>query len=196
MCLVCLISSRSRRPSGAGNRREARPSSASARRPASVPTCCPHCARLAKRSPGVDITVGILNSVEAIARLQAGTLELEIGIIAMPRPLARGETRAMVAMVPRSWNPPKRTTPQWLAERPWISFDPATHMYRLIATRFWQAGLKSPGPYAPQLARSHQKPSRGRTSVNHAASPLQSAETPSWTGSRYAPPGSRCQRAR
>ena len=41
--------------------------------------------------------MGIFNSVEAVARLQAGTLE--IGIIAMPRPLARAETRAMVAMV-------------------------------------------------------------------------------------------------
>ena len=98
--------------------------------------------------------MGIFNSVEAVARLQAGTLE--IGIIAMPRPLARGETRAMVAMVPRSWNPPKRTTPQWLAERPWISFDPATHMYRLIATRFWQAGLN---PWA-RMHSTSPKPSK------------------------------------
>ena len=137
--------------SGAGIRRDARPSSASARRPASVPTCCPHCARLAKRSPGADITVGIFNSVEAVARLQAGTLE--IGIIAMPRPLARGETRAMVA---GSWNPSKRTTPQWLAERPWIFFNPATHMYRLIATRFWQAGLN---PWA-RMHSTSPKPSK------------------------------------
>ena len=28
-----------------------------------------------------------------------------------------------------------------LAERPWISFDPATQMYRLIAAWFGQAGL-------------------------------------------------------
>ena len=95
--------------------------------------------------------MGIFISVEAVARLQAGTLE--IGIIAMPRPLARAETRAMVA---GSWNPSKRTTLLWLAERPWIFFNPATHMYRLIATRFWQAGLN---PWA-RMHSTSPKPSK------------------------------------
>ena len=102
-------------------------------------------ARLAMRSPGVDVTVEILSSVEAVARLQAGTLD--IGVVAMPQAPCAGVNITpwrhdpMVAIVPCSWKSPKLITPQWLAERPWISFDPATQMYRLIATWFGQAGL-------------------------------------------------------
>ncbi|RYZ09007.1 MAG: LysR family transcriptional regulator [Comamonadaceae bacterium] len=102
-------------------------------------------ARLALRSPGVDITVDILSSAEAISRLQAGTLD--IGIIAMPQMPCAGVKLTpwrhdpMVAVVPRGWKPPKLITPEWLAQRPWISFDPATQMYRLIASWFGRAGL-------------------------------------------------------
>ncbi|QGW81298.1 LysR family transcriptional regulator [Variovorax paradoxus] len=102
-------------------------------------------ARLSKRSPGVDVTVSILSSVEAIARLQAGTLD--IGIVAMPQAPSAGvqliawRNDPMVAILPRSWKAPKLVTPQWLAERAWISFDPGTQMYRLIAAWFGQAGL-------------------------------------------------------
>lgn len=102
-------------------------------------------ARLSKRSPGVDVTVSILSSVEAMTRLQAGTLD--IGIVAMPQAPCAGvklvawRNDPMVAIVPRSWKAPKLITPQWLAERPWISFDPSTQMYRLIAAWFGQAGL-------------------------------------------------------
>lgn len=102
-------------------------------------------ARLTKRSPGVEITVDILGSVEAIARLQAGALD--IGIIAMPQAPCAGvdlvpwRNDPMVAIVPSSWKPPELITPQWLAERPWITFDTTTQMYRLVATWFGQAGL-------------------------------------------------------
>ncbi|MEJ1168273.1 LysR family transcriptional regulator [Variovorax sp. CCNWLW235] len=102
-------------------------------------------ARLSNRSPGLDVTVCILSSVEAIARLQAGTLD--IGIVAMPQTPCAGvkliawRNDPMVAIVPRSWKVPKLITPQWLAERPWISFDPGTQMYGLIAAWFGRAGL-------------------------------------------------------
>ena len=142
-------------------------------------------------APGAEITVGILSSVEAIARLQAGTLES--ASLRCPGPLRGGKARAMV---PRSWNRPKRSTPQWLAERPLDLLQSRDAHVQAHCDVVLAGGFESLGLHAPQLPRSHQKPSRGRTSVNHAASPPQSAETPSWTGSRYAPPGSRCQRAR
>ena len=102
-------------------------------------------ARLSKRSPGIDIRVEILSSVEAIARMQAGTLD--IGIIATWQAPCTGvrlkpwRNDPMVALVPRDWRPPRHVTPQWIAERPWISFTPDTQMYRLIAGWFAQAGL-------------------------------------------------------
>lgn len=101
--------------------------------------------RLSRRSPGVDIKIEILSSAEATARVQAGTLD--IGIVAMPQaPLAGVKLTAwrndpMIAIVPRDWKPPRWVSPQWLAERPWISFDPGTQMYGLIAAWFGQAGL-------------------------------------------------------
>ena len=120
------------------------------------------------------------------ARLKSASLRC-------PGPLRGGKARAMV---PRSWNRPKRSTPQWLAERPLDLLQSRDAHVQAHCDVVLAGGFESLGLHAPQLPRSHQKPSRGRTSVNHAASPPQSAETPSWTGSRYAPPGSRCQRAR
>ena len=52
----------------------------------------------------------------------------------------------MVVLLPASWDAPELVTPEWLAERRWASFAPATQMHGLIAAWFGQAGL-NPRPF-------------------------------------------------
>jgi len=100
---------------------------------------------LARDSPGLKMKLDVLGSAQAMARLQAGTLD--IAIVALPQAATAGvklipwRSDPMVAFLPASWKVPARLTPQWLAERGWMGFGPATQMYRLIAAWFGQAGL-------------------------------------------------------
>lgn len=52
----------------------------------------------------------------------------------------------MVALLPASWDAPDRVTPEWLADKRWASFAPATQMHGLIANWFGQAGHQ-PRPF-------------------------------------------------
>lgn len=96
------------------------------------------------QSPGVEVRLEILSSVEALTRLKAGTLD--IGIIALPRAPATEvhftpwRNDPMVAFLPSTWEVPDVITPEWLADRSWMSFASTTQMYRLIASWFGQAG--------------------------------------------------------
>lgn len=100
---------------------------------------------LARNSPGVEVKLEVVGSVQAMTRLKAGTLD--IAIVALPQAAKAGvklipwRSYPMVAFLPAGWKVPARLTPQWLAERGWMSFGPATQMYRLIATWFGQAGV-------------------------------------------------------
>ena len=105
---------------------------------------------LSQRSPGVEVRLEAVGSSQAMQRLQAGSLD--IAIVASPQP-ATPEVRlqpwrqdAMVVLLPVAWAPPAAITPEWLAQRRWASFTPATQMHGLIAGWFGQAGL-SPRPY-------------------------------------------------
>lgn len=104
---------------------------------------------LERDHPGIDVEVCILGSAEAMLRLAAGTLD--IGLVAVPQPAMRGlvvtrwRSQPMMAFVPKKWEAPKRVTPRWLAERPLISNDSTTNMYRL--TMEWFAAIgESPRP--------------------------------------------------
>ncbi len=100
---------------------------------------------LARDSPGVEVKLDVLGSAPAMARLQSGTLD--IAIVALPQAATTGmklipwRSDPMVAFLPADWKVPARITPQWLAERGWMSFGSATQMYRLIAAWFGRAGL-------------------------------------------------------
>lgn len=127
---------------------------------------------LAQRSPGVDIALDVLGSAEAMARIEAGTLD--IGIVAMPQ---AGNARVtvvpwrsdpMVAWLPEGWKAPARITPAWLAQRPWMSFGPATQMHRLIAAWFGQAGLHA----RPRLELNHPEALRSLVAVGRGAALL------------------------
>lgn len=127
---------------------------------------------LAQRSPGVDIALDVLGSAEAMARIEAGTLD--IGIVAMPQ---AGNARVtvvpwrsdpMVAWLPEGWKAPARITPVWLAQRPWMSFGPATQMHRLIAAWFGQAGLHA----RPRLELNHPEALRSLVAAGRGAALL------------------------
>ncbi|MEG1767823.1 MAG: LysR family transcriptional regulator [Comamonas sp.] len=105
---------------------------------------------LTQRSPGVEVKLEAVGSAEAMLRLRAGTLD--IAIVASPQPaianirLIPWRNDPMVVLLPASWDAPALVTPEWLAERRWASFAPATQMHGLIAAWFGQAGL-NPRPF-------------------------------------------------
>ncbi|RQO41409.1 LysR family transcriptional regulator [Variovorax sp. KBW07] len=93
----------------------------------------------------IEVEVSILVTSEAVARLAAGTLD--IGLVAMPPPVAPGlvitpwREQQLVAFVPQRWKAPKRITPAWLAEKPLIFNEANTHMHRLTVEWFAAAGF-------------------------------------------------------
>jgi len=100
---------------------------------------------LSQQCPGVEIKLEAVGSADAMQRLRAGALDL--AIVASPQPavaqvrLTPWRNDAMVALLPASWEAPQWVTPEWLADRRWASFAPATQMHGLIAAWFGQAGL-------------------------------------------------------
>lgn len=100
---------------------------------------------LAREKPGVEVKLDVLSSEKAMARLQAGTLD--IAIVALPQKAGPGiklsswRRDEMVAFLPEAWKVPARITPQWLAEHGWMGFGAGTQMHKLIAAWFGRAGL-------------------------------------------------------
>ena len=105
---------------------------------------------LGRQCPGIDVKLEVLSSLDAIMRLQAGTLD--IGIVALPQGSTSGVCLTpwrhdpMVAYIPAHWEVPDLVTPEWLAARNWLSFSPSTQMYRLVAAWFGQGG-QNPRPH-------------------------------------------------
>ncbi|MGY0195659.1 LysR family transcriptional regulator [Leptothrix sp. BB-4] len=103
-------------------------------------------ARLAEVAPEIDVEVSILGSIETVARLRAGTLDL--GIVALPQP-AEPELRMshwrrdlMLAFIPPGWDAPEVVTPDWLAARPMVANGSSTLTQKLILGWFARAGLQ------------------------------------------------------
>ena len=100
--------------------------------------------QLSQRSPGVEVKLEAVGSAEAMQRLRAGSLD--VAIVASPQPssaeivLTPWRNDPMVVLLPAAWKAPKRVTPDWLADKRWASFAPATQMHGLIAGWFGQAG--------------------------------------------------------
>ena len=128
--------------------------------------------QLARHSPGVDVKLDVLSSAESMARLRAGTLDL--AIVALPQASGSGvqvhpwRSDPMVALVPAAWKAPALATPQWLAEQRFMSFGPATQMYRLIAGWFAQAGLNP----RPRMELNHPLALRSLVVAGHGVAVL------------------------
>jgi len=133
---------------------------------------------LKRLSPGVEVKLDILSSVEAMTRLKAGTLD--IGIIAMPRApstevhFAPWRNDPMVAFLPSTWKAPNVITPEWLADRSWMSFASTTQMYRLIAGWFGQAGYNP----RPQIEISYPQALKSLVAAGYGAAllPLEDSD--------------------
>lgn len=106
--------------------------------------------QLSSRSPGVEVKLEAVGSADAMQRLRAGSLD--VAIVASPQPssaeivLTPWRNDPMVVLLPAAWKAPKRVTPDWLADKRWASFAPATQMHGLIAGWFGQAG-HNPRPF-------------------------------------------------
>lgn len=100
---------------------------------------------LEARSPGIDVELDIMGSDETMRRLRAGNLE--IGIVALPQQGSADvlvhpwRNDPMMAFLPPHWKAPRAVTPAWLAKQPLIANDTTTHMHRIVAEWFGQAGL-------------------------------------------------------
>lgn len=133
-------------------------------------------ARLARQSPGLELRVDMRGTGEAMERIRSGALDL--AIVALPLPPAEGITVApwrsdpMLAFVPASWKAPRKITPQWLAERGWMSFGPPAQMHRLVAGWFGRAGLNP----RPRLELSHPQALTALVAAGHGVALLPREE--------------------
>ena len=127
---------------------------------------------LARQNPGVEVKLDVLGSAEAMARLRAGTLDL--AIVALPQASGGGvqvdpwRSDPMVALIPAARDAPAQATPEWLADQRWMSFGPATQMYRLTAGWFAQAGLNP----RPRLELNHPLALRSLVVAGHGVAVL------------------------
>lgn len=100
---------------------------------------------LQERHPGIEVDLSILGSHEALARLNAG--EIDIGLVIEPQTPLRGleispwRSQPVMAYVPQRWAAPAEITPAWLAERSLILNTPNTYLYQLTMGWFAAAGL-------------------------------------------------------
>lgn len=107
-------------------------------------------ASLSQRSPAVEVRLEAEGSAKSMRRLSMG--QLDVAIVASPQPAVPGITLVpwrvdpMVALLPATWDAPKKVTPEWLSQRRWASFSAPTQMHGLIANWFAQAGYQ-PRPF-------------------------------------------------
>lgn len=101
--------------------------------------------RLAADYPEIEVEVQVLGSLDTLARLEAGSLD--IGLVAQPlapRPglsLQPWRSDPMMAFLPPGWEAPDVIDPAWLAARPLVFNDNRTQMYRLTMAWFGAAGF-------------------------------------------------------
>lgn len=146
-------------------------------------------ALLARNASGVDLKLDVLSSAEAMARLEAGALDL--GLVALPQAastqvqVSRWRRDPMKAFIPADWEAPKKITPQWLATRAWIAFGPATQMYRLTAAWFADAGLNP----RPRLELNHPQAIKRMVAAGYgvAVLPLDESDAATNAGLRVLP---------
>lgn len=127
---------------------------------------------LAERSPGVDLRLDVLGSAEAVARLQAGALD--IAIVALPQThgaelrVQPWRSDPLMAWLPPGWEAPATITPAWLAARDWICFGPGTRLHQLALSWFAGAGLAA----QPRLELNHPDAIRALVAAGRGAALL------------------------
>lgn len=135
---------------------------------------------LAQRYPEIEVEVQLLGSIEAVAMLEAGSLD--IALITLPA-LSKAElvmtpwrSNPMQAFLPPDWDVPERVTPAWLAERPLLFNDSRTQMYRLTMAWFGAAGF-SP---RPRIELNYTEAMKSLVAAGYGAAllPLEQGDAP------------------
>jgi DNA-binding transcriptional LysR family regulator len=99
--------------------------------------------------PRIDVQVTVGRSAELMGKLFVG--DVDLALVATPQAehpglrVTRWRQTPMVAMLPPRWEAPQRVTPQWLASRPLIFNEPATHLHQQVIAWFGAAGLHPTG---------------------------------------------------
>lgn len=100
--------------------------------------------RIEREHPGIEVQLSVLTSVEAMARVVEGSLD--VAIVGLPQPQTPGVSvhswrrDQVMALVPASWKYPAYATPAWLAAHPLILNDSRTRLSRLIMEWFAAVG--------------------------------------------------------
>jgi DNA-binding transcriptional LysR family regulator len=95
--------------------------------------------------PGLEIVVATGNTPEILRQVQEGALDL--GLVTLPRVLARGLNRtplrrdAMVALVPEGWAQGDAVPPEMLGAMPLILYEAGGDTRRVVDAWFGAAGL-------------------------------------------------------
>ena len=99
--------------------------------------------------PRIDVQVTVGRSAELMGKLFVG--DVDLALVATPQAehpglcVTRWRQTPMVALLPPRWDAPQRVTPQWLASRPLIFNEPATHLHQQVIAWFGAAGLHPTG---------------------------------------------------
>jgi DNA-binding transcriptional LysR family regulator len=136
--------------------------------------------RLAAQYPEIEVEVQLLDSLEALARIEAGSLD--IGLITLPA-VPRADivvtpwrSNPMMAFLPPGWEVPDRVDPAWLAGRPLVFNDNQTQMYRMTMAWFGAAG-HSP---VPRIELNYTEAMKSLVAAGYGAAllPLEQAQSP------------------
>ncbi|MDR0227205.1 MAG: LysR family transcriptional regulator [Burkholderiaceae bacterium] len=131
---------------------------------------------LAEEAPGLELRVEVVSSAQALQRLAAGSLDL--ALVGLPQAEVPGlEMRAwrndpMLLFAPPHWPLPEHVTAAWLDTQPWIGFAAGTHMHRLLAQWFAQAGLLP----RPRMEMSFPEGLRALVAAGHGPTVLPREE--------------------
>jgi len=104
-------------------------------------------AALEAAHPNIDVQLTLGNSAALMARLFVD--DVDLALVALPQAgyptltLAPLRRTPLMAILPAAWKVPAAVTPAWLARRPLILDEPATHVAQAVTAWFADAGLRA-----------------------------------------------------
>lgn len=132
---------------------------------------------LRRIAPEIRLRPAILTSCESMLRVAAASLD--IAIVALPQePVAgiriqRWRRDPIQALVPAEWQPPKRVTAKWLADKALILNDASTNLFRQTAEWFAASGVDC----RPYLETNYADAARNLVAASYGAALLPQEAT-------------------
>jgi DNA-binding transcriptional LysR family regulator len=145
---------------------------------------------LAAAAPGIDVQVaGADVGRHPVAAWPPA--RLDVGLVALPQPPRAGvqvqpwRRDPVLAVLPAAWpDLPDTVAPAWLAARPLVLNDAGTHLARLCADWFAQAGLAPARAHHAELQRCGAQP--GGRRVWRVTAAARRRPWPAWLDARLA----------